>query len=103
MKRTHMLLIAAVAVALILRVLATGPSPDQNSWENDLLAWRAKRAESLQAPEGWLSLIGIFNSAAPRDGKRWTRTSKPMESFLRYRLSFALSLDHGSDGVDWRI
>lgn len=59
MKRTHLLLIAAVAVALILPSLASGPSPDQNSWEDDLLAWRAKRAESLQAPEGWLSLIGL--------------------------------------------
>ena len=59
MKTTHILLIAAVAVALILPSLAIGPSPDQNSWEKGLLAWRAKRAEQLQAPEGWLSLIGL--------------------------------------------
>jgi uncharacterized protein len=59
MRRTHLLLTTAAAVALVLPLLAIGPSPDQNSWENDLLAWRAKRAENLQAPDGWLSLIGL--------------------------------------------
>jgi len=32
---------------------------DQASWQRDLLAWRAKRATGLQAPEGWLSLIAL--------------------------------------------
>jgi hypothetical protein len=34
-------------------------SKDQNSWQRDLLTWRAERATSLQAPEGWLSLIAL--------------------------------------------
>ncbi|MFZ0799445.1 MAG: DUF1684 domain-containing protein [Terriglobales bacterium] len=34
-------------------------SKDQNSWQRDLLAWRAQRATNLQAPEGWLSLIAL--------------------------------------------
>ena len=29
------------------------------SWQADLLKWRAARASRLQAPEGWLSLIGL--------------------------------------------
>jgi uncharacterized protein len=32
---------------------------DQSAWQRDLLTWRAKRATSLQAPEGWLSLIAL--------------------------------------------
>jgi uncharacterized protein (DUF1684 family) len=34
-------------------------SNDQAAWQKDLLAWRAKRAANLQAPEGWLSLIAL--------------------------------------------
>src|SRR5208282_5722340 len=34
-------------------------SNDQAAWQRDLLAWRAKRAANLQAPEGWLSLIAL--------------------------------------------
>src|SRR5208282_1184976 len=34
-------------------------SNDQDAWQRDLLAWRAKRAANLQAPEGWLSLIAL--------------------------------------------
>jgi len=29
------------------------------SWESALLKWRSERAARLQAPEGWLSLIGL--------------------------------------------
>jgi uncharacterized protein len=32
---------------------------DDAAWQRDLLAWRAKRAANLQAPEGWLSLIAL--------------------------------------------
>ena len=28
-------------------------------WQRELLAWRAQRATSLQAPEGWLSLVAL--------------------------------------------
>jgi uncharacterized protein (DUF1684 family) len=34
-------------------------SADQTSWQNELLTWRTQRATSLQAPEGWLSLIAL--------------------------------------------
>jgi uncharacterized protein (DUF1684 family) len=33
--------------------------PIKRRVQNDLLAWRTKRATSLQAPEGWLSLIAL--------------------------------------------
>ena len=38
---------------------AVKTSDEQASWQRDLLDWRAKRATSLQAPEGWLSLIAL--------------------------------------------
>jgi uncharacterized protein (DUF1684 family) len=58
---------AAAAVSLLGMTLwgalafgaDTKSSADQGAWEHDLLAWRAKRAESLQAPEGWLSLVAL--------------------------------------------
>jgi hypothetical protein len=34
-------------------------SADNAAWQRELLAWRAQRATSLQAPEGWLSLIAL--------------------------------------------
>src|ERR1700674_2169215 len=58
MKRKFVLAAAFVAVALLLQSLAAG-ADDQNSWQRDLLAWRAQRATNLQAPEGWLSLIAL--------------------------------------------
>lgn len=38
---------------------ADSPASAPNSWQRDELAWREKRATRLQAPEGWLSLIGL--------------------------------------------
>jgi hypothetical protein len=38
---------------------ADSKSGDDAAWQRDLLAWRAKRASNLQAPEGWLSLIAL--------------------------------------------
>jgi hypothetical protein len=32
---------------------------DQKAWASELETWRAQRATNLQAPEGWLSLIGL--------------------------------------------
>lgn len=78
MKKTPVLL-ALVALAVIMApLLAKGTSPNLNlesvssgpnssgpnssapdSWESELAAWRAQRAANLQAPEGWLSLIGL--------------------------------------------
>jgi len=63
MKRKFLLAVTVVLVAMLTQSLAAGAdtksSEDQNSWQHDLLAWRAKRAASLQAPEGWLSLIAL--------------------------------------------
>ncbi len=52
------LLAACVLVAMLVPFLAVG-ADDSDSWQRDLVAWRAKRATSLQAPEGWLSLIAL--------------------------------------------
>jgi uncharacterized protein (DUF1684 family) len=38
---------------------ASAGADDSSAWKSDLQAWRAKRAASLQAPEGWLSLIAL--------------------------------------------
>src|SRR5271165_3808727 len=29
------------------------------SWKTELLAWRAQQAKELQAPNGWLTLVGL--------------------------------------------
>src|SRR5271167_2744169 len=69
MKRKFLLIAAFVVVVMLAQLLAAGAdsknsssnsnSDDQASWQRDLLAWRAKRATNLQAPEGWLSLIAL--------------------------------------------
>jgi uncharacterized protein (DUF1684 family) len=56
MSKTNWLCVVGLALA---SVLATSVSADQSSWENELTTWREKRAASLQAPEGWLSLIAL--------------------------------------------
>jgi len=54
----------SLATILILSVVpfhsSRAESPaNATSWQADQLAWRAKRATNLQAPEGWLSLVGL--------------------------------------------
>jgi uncharacterized protein len=62
MKKTFL---SAGAFALLVfgTALATAADTkaanDQTTWQSDLLTWRAQRATSLQAPEGWLSLIAL--------------------------------------------
>ena len=34
-------------------------SGDQDSWQKELLEWRAKHVAELQKPDGWLSLAGL--------------------------------------------
>jgi len=54
MKR-KVLAAAIVLAAMLTQLLAAADSKssdDQTSWQRDLLAWRAKRATNLQAPEG---------------------------------------------------
>src|ERR1700675_4180104 len=63
MKRKFLLAATFVLVATLSQSFAAGAdgekSNDQNSWQRDLLTWRAQRATNLQAPEGWLSLIAL--------------------------------------------
>ena len=63
MKRRFLLAAVVVALAMLSPSLLAGandkPADDPTSWQSDLLAWRAKRATNLQAPEGWLSLIAL--------------------------------------------
>lgn len=59
MKR-NVLVAAGVALAISCSMLvASGGPAEPDPWQRDLLAWRAKRAANLQAPEGWLSLVGL--------------------------------------------
>jgi uncharacterized protein len=58
MKRKFPLAATMILVAAVLQPIAAA-SDDQAAWQQDLLAWRAKRANGLQAPEGWLSLIAL--------------------------------------------
>jgi uncharacterized protein (DUF1684 family) len=51
--------VVAVAVALILPSLVVSAATDESAWQSELTSWRAQRAAKLQAPEGWLSLIGL--------------------------------------------
>jgi uncharacterized protein (DUF1684 family) len=68
MKRVSLLTAAFVLLAMLTQSLAVAAdskgsndqgSNDQAAWQRDLIAWRAKRAAGLQAPEGWLSLIAL--------------------------------------------
>lgn len=58
MKRRLRFVVALLSISFLAQSLASG-ADDQTSWQHDLVAWRAKRAASLQAPEGWLSLIAL--------------------------------------------
>ena len=51
--------IAGVVTLLLAASLASAADAPTADWQRDLLAWREKRAAGLQAPEGWLSLIGL--------------------------------------------
>jgi uncharacterized protein (DUF1684 family) len=57
-------LVAMFVLVVMLALLAaaedqSSKAKDDTSWQHDLLTWRAKRAASLQAPEGWLSLVAL--------------------------------------------
>src|SRR5271157_3999919 len=49
----------AAALLLVLPSLVAIAMADDNSWQTELASWRAQRAAGLQAPDGWLSLIGL--------------------------------------------
>jgi hypothetical protein len=46
------------AIAMLLPYPSLNAASD-DSWQTELESWRAQRAKNLQAPEGWLSLIGL--------------------------------------------
>ena len=52
----------ALAIITLLLTGAMGFASESTTpavWQTDLLKWRSERAARLQAPEGWLSLIGL--------------------------------------------
>ena len=79
MRKALLMAVGLSVVALILSSLAVSAPPDQKTadqnasnpntanqktpeskaWASELETWRARRAANLQAPEGWLSLIGL--------------------------------------------
>jgi uncharacterized protein (DUF1684 family) len=54
MRKTLALLVISLAALSF-----ASDAPAVSDWQRDLLTWREKRAASLQAPEGWLSLVGL--------------------------------------------
>ncbi|HET9375749.1 MAG TPA: DUF1684 domain-containing protein, partial [Chthoniobacterales bacterium] len=51
--------LAIVALAFIGTIGFSSDTTTSAAWQADLLEWRSQRAAQLQAPEGWLSLIGL--------------------------------------------
>ena len=50
-----------VAACIVLTSAASFAADAQtpSNWQAELTAWRAERAKDLQAPNGWLSLVGL--------------------------------------------
>jgi len=59
MNRTLSLAATLLLLAIVVAAASEKKTADQNSWQTELLTWRADRAARLQAPEGWLSLIAL--------------------------------------------
>ena len=53
------LLSLAATIAVTFPCRSLHAASDQPDWKTELETWRAQRATNLQAPEGWLSLIGL--------------------------------------------
>ena len=81
-------MVMAFAVVPMLPSLAVSAATDENGWQAELTTWRAQRAARLQAPEGWLSLIGLDwlrdgdNSFGSNRANR-ARWQASIRSFLR--------------------
>src|SRR5579884_3057530 len=50
-------LIFACVLTITASLFAADTQPAD--WQKELMAWHAERAKNLQAPYGWLSLIGL--------------------------------------------
>ena len=48
-----------LCLASIMPSFAADTKSAGSAWKTDLLAWRAQEAKDLQAPNGWLTLIGL--------------------------------------------
>jgi len=59
MNKRLLLRAALGALMMLLGPALNSTSAAEQSWQNELSTWRSKRAAGLQAPEGWLSLIGL--------------------------------------------
>jgi uncharacterized protein len=74
MRKAFLISVGVFAVVLMLSLLAMSAPPEvktadqgasnpkmpeSKAWASELETWRARRAANLQAPEGWLSLIGL--------------------------------------------
>ncbi len=59
MKRALLSASTVVIATLVFCLLSARAATDDASWQAELTAWRQHRAAALQAPEGWLSLIGL--------------------------------------------
>lgn len=57
MKQSHRWIPGIVLSLGMVVMVAAGPK--DASWQSELQSWRVERAKNLQAPEGWLSLIGL--------------------------------------------
>jgi uncharacterized protein (DUF1684 family) len=60
MRKTIAFAALAFTATLCFAIDPSTPASSQPaSWQTNLLKWRSERAARLQAPEGWLSLIGL--------------------------------------------
>jgi len=96
MKTKFLRVAALVLVAMLSQTFVAGTTAmtmtTDDAWTRDLLAWRADRATSLQAPEGWLSLIALGwlkegdNSFGPAEDNRIQITGKAPAHIAIVRL-----------------
>src|SRR5262249_32000503 len=56
--RRALLVVASLLLTTGVSAFAADTQPPAD-WQKDLLAWHSQRAKDLQAPNGWLSLVGL--------------------------------------------
>jgi len=61
LKRRFLLLVLPLLLltGFFMHMRTIAAAETDEGWKKELLSWRAKRAQNLQAPEGWLSLVGL--------------------------------------------
>jgi hypothetical protein len=58
MQKNALRLFLSIISLLLFSHMLSGADTGGN-WKRELLSWRAQRAKNLQAPQGWLSLVGL--------------------------------------------